>query len=51
MFQIGFGEVLIVIIVAICVLGPEQLPTVAKAAGRLLARAKQQLLAIKNELQ
>lgn len=49
MFQIGFGEVLVVLIVAIWVLGPEKLPVVARVCGRWLARAKSSYLTIKNE--
>ena len=34
MFGLGFGEVLLVLIVALLVLGPEKLPKLAKTLGR-----------------
>ena len=38
MFDIGFAELLIVAVVALVVLGPEKLPTAARAAGHLAPR-------------
>ncbi len=49
MFQIGFGEVVVVGIVALFVLGPERLPTVARIAARWLNRGKNALASLKQE--
>lgn len=51
MFQIGFGELLVVLIVALWVFGPERLPALARVCGRYIARGRQSYLAIKNEFQ
>lgn len=51
MFQIGFWECVVVALVALCVLGPEQLPTVAHMAGRYCAKLKKALLSVKAEFQ
>jgi sec-independent protein translocase protein TatB len=39
-FDISFGEILLIGIVALVVLGPERLPTVARTLGALVARAQ-----------
>jgi Tat protein translocase TatB subunit len=39
-FGIGFLEVLVVLVVAMLVLGPEQLPQTAQKLGRLLSQAR-----------
>jgi sec-independent protein translocase protein TatB len=46
MFGISFPELLLIFIVALCVLGPKQLPIAARQLGHWIARArmlKQQL--------
>lgn len=40
MFDIGFGELILVFIVALLVLGPEQMIAVAKKTGRMAGRAQ-----------
>jgi sec-independent protein translocase protein TatB len=50
MFQIGFWEIVVVIVVALWVLGPKRLPAVARVCGRSLSRAKQSYLNLKNEI-
>ena len=51
MFQIGFWECVVVALVALCVFGPEQLPTIATMAGRYLGRFKKALNSFKTEFQ
>lgn len=41
MFDFGFGELVMVAIVALLVLGPERLPGAARTAGALLRRIRQ----------
>ena len=40
MFDVGFSELLICLIVALVVLGPEKLPKLARTVGRWTGRAK-----------
>lgn len=41
MFGVSFAELLLIFIVALCVLGPKQLPVAAQQLGKWLARARQ----------
>ncbi len=49
MFQIGFGELIVCMIVAIVVFGPERLPAIARVITRWLQRAKRTYTSIKQE--
>ena len=40
MFDMGFAEMVIIAIVALVVIGPERLPTVARKAGAYVARIR-----------
>ena len=51
MFDIGFSELLMVGLVALIVIGPERLPTVARTAGLLLGRLKRGLGSIREEVE
>lgn len=50
MFDIGFAELLIVAVVALVVLGPEKLPTAARAAGLWIGRIRRTLSGIQSEI-
>lgn len=50
MFDFGFGELLMVGVVALIVLGPERLPKVARAAGRFLGKVQYFVSSVKTEL-
>lgn len=50
MGQIGIGELLVVIIVAICVLKPDQLQGISFMLGKLWGKTTKQIKALKNEL-
>ncbi|NLR76878.1 Sec-independent protein translocase protein TatB [Leeia aquatica] len=50
MFDISFGELFIVFVVALLVLGPERLPKVAHTLGRLIGRLQRQVSDIRHEL-
>ncbi|MGB0732887.1 MAG: Sec-independent protein translocase protein TatB [Pontibacterium sp.] len=50
MFDIGFAELLIIGVVALVVLGPERLPTAARAAGLWIGRIKRSVSSIQNEI-
>jgi len=43
MFNIGFGELIIVFIVALVVLGPEKLPDFAKKCSKIIIEIKKMI--------
>ena len=51
MFDFSFGEMLIVALVALVVLGPERLPKAARFAGLWVRKARAQWHAVKTELE
>ena len=51
MFDIGFGELLLIGVVALVVLGPERLPKAARFAGLWVRRARNQWDSVKQELE
>ena len=51
MFDIGFGELLIIAIVALVVLGPERLPKAARFTGLWVRRARAQWHSVRDELE
>ncbi|MFT4198944.1 MAG: Sec-independent protein translocase protein TatB [Pseudoxanthomonas sp.] len=51
MFDIGFGELIMIGIVALVVLGPERLPKAARFAGLWMRRARNQWDSVKQELE
>ena len=51
MFGIGTGELLIIALVALVVLGPERLPKAARFAGVWIRRARTQWYSVKSELE
>lgn len=50
MFGISFGELLIIGVVGLVVLGPERLPAVARTLGRLMRQVQDYTNAFKDEL-
>src|SRR4030067_3068189 len=50
MFDIAFSELLIVMLVARVVSGPERLPKVARTAGHLWGRAQRYVQNVKNDI-
>ena len=51
MFDFSFGEMLIVALVALVVLGPERLPKAARFTGLWVRRARAQWHSVKAELE
>lgn len=51
MFDVGFSEVLVCLVVALVVLGPERLPGVARSLGRWAGQAKSYLRNLSAELE
>ena len=50
MFDFGLGELLLVGVVALIVLGPERLPQAARTAGRLVGKLQGFVNNVKQEL-
>ena len=51
MFDFSFGEMLVVALVALVVLGPERLPKAARFAGLWVRRARAHWHSVKTELE
>ncbi len=51
MFDFSFGEMLVVALVALVVLGPERLPKAARFTGLWVRKARAQWYSVKNELE
>jgi sec-independent protein translocase protein TatB len=51
MFDMGFGELLLVGVVALLVLGPERLPGAARTAGRWMGRARATVSRLNSDLE
>ena len=50
MFNIGFAELLLVLVIAYVIVGPRDLPKVARWLGRLVRRARQMIRELKEEV-
>jgi len=50
MFGIDFSELLVIMVVALIVIGPEHLPKVARTAGHLWGRAQRYVNGIKTDI-
>ena len=50
MFDVGFSELLVIGVVALIVIGPERLPTVARTAGVLLGRLQRYVNSVKADI-
>ncbi len=51
MFDFSFGEIGLVAVVALLVLGPERLPKVARTAGALVRRARTSWQNVRDEIE
>ncbi|MBA2653693.1 MAG: twin-arginine translocase subunit TatB [Gammaproteobacteria bacterium] len=50
MLEISFWKIILVAVVALIVLGPEQLPRAARSVGRLLKELKKGLASVQKEI-
>lgn len=50
MFEVGFSELMMVGLVALIVIGPQQLPTVARVAGLWIGKTRQTVAELKNQI-
>ncbi len=51
MFDISFSELLVIFFVILMVIGPEKLPKVASALGKITGRAQNYLSKLKEEIE
>ena len=51
MFDVGFSEIFVIAIVALIVIGPERLPTVARTVGTLLGRLNRYVSDVKADVE
>ncbi len=51
MFDIGFSELFLILVVALIVVGPERLPALARKVGRYVSKAKQTFENVKREVE
>ena len=51
MFDIGFGELFLIAVVALLVLGPERLPKAARFTGLWVRKARAQWYSVKSEFE
>ena len=51
MLNVGPGEVLVILVIALVVLGPSRLPGTARAMGRILAKTRQIITKFQQEMQ
>ena len=51
MFDIGFSELALVLVVSLVVIGPKQLPLVAEKLGRWLRYFRNLMLGLQQDLQ
>jgi sec-independent protein translocase protein TatB len=51
MFDVGIGEVGLIAVIALLVLGPERLPGAARTAGALLRKARQSWQSVRAEIE
>lgn len=51
MFEIGFWEIFLILILALLVIGPERLPSAARKAGYWVGRARRYVEGVRNEVE
>jgi len=50
MFDVGFWEILLILILALVVIGPERLPGAARTAGLWVGKARRYVEGVKSEV-
>jgi len=50
MFDIAFSELMVIMVVALIVIGPERLPKVARTAGNLWGRMQRYVQSVKSDI-
>lgn len=50
MFEVGFSEVIVIVVVALIVIGPEKLPKIARTYGLLYGRVQRYISGVKHDI-
>ncbi|WP_018987073.1 Sec-independent protein translocase protein TatB [Methylophilus methylotrophus] len=50
MFEIGFSEVIVIVVVALIVIGPEKLPKLARTYGLMYGRVQRYISGVKQDI-
>jgi len=50
MFEVGFSEIIVIVVVALIVIGPDKLPKLARTYGLLYGRAQRYISAVKQDI-
>ena len=50
MFDIGFWELFLILVLALLIVGPERLPKAARTAGRWFGKARRYVEGVRNEV-
>jgi sec-independent protein translocase protein TatB len=50
-FEIGFWEIFLILVLALLVIGPERLPGAARSAGYWIGRARRYVEGVKSEIE
>lgn len=50
MFNLGLGEIIVIILVAICVTNPKDWPKMARFVGKIAGKARHTIQTIKQEI-
>jgi sec-independent protein translocase protein TatB len=51
MFEIGFWEIFLIVVLALLIIGPERLPGAARTAGYWVGRARRYIEGVRNEVE
>ena len=51
MFDVGFWEILLILILALVVIGPERLPSAARKAGYFVGKARRYIEGVRSEVE
>lgn len=51
MFDVGFWEILLILVLALVVIGPERLPGAARQAGLFVGKARRYIEGVRNEVE
>ncbi len=51
MFDVGFWEILFILVLALVIIGPERLPSAAKKAGYFVGKARRYIEGVRSEVE
>ena len=51
MFDVGFWEILLILVMALVIIGPERLPGAARKAGFFVGKARRYIEGVRNEVE